>query len=156
MPHTNRKKKSPTTTSSTSTTKKPIVVHTKRKEILDDEGWVHVIDTPRTRRSTVSKNLHTGDFEVNGVQYVTRTLDEMRDEKAYWRRGWEGDDACSALKTLLEERKGSAMGIKNVVVLGLGSLQSARREGRRASFTQLGALETILSSLGELPISAPF
>lgn len=38
--------------------------------------------------------------------------------------------------------------IKNVVVLGLGSLQSARREGRRASWTQLIALTRMLHYLG--------
>ena len=36
----------------------------------------------------------------------------------------------------------------DVVCLGLGSMQSARREGRRASFIQLAALRTIMEILG--------
>jgi len=154
MPHTNRKKKG-TATAASAGDKKKVVVHTKRKEILDDEGWVHVVDTPRTRTrtrgSTVSKgkgNLHAGDFEVNGCQYVNRSLEEMRDEMAYWGKAWESDDACAGLKTELE--KLGEQKIEGVVVLGLGSLQSARREGRRAAFTQLVALRTICSALGRL------
>lgn len=46
--------------------------------------------------------------------------------------------------------------IKNVVVLGLGSLQNARREGRRTSWTQLIALRHILSILGTIHISNSF
>ena len=151
MPHTNRKKKSsPTTVPGEN--KKKVVVHTKRKEVLDEEGWVHVVDTPRTRRSTVSKDaksLHAGDFEVDGVQYINRTLDEMREEFGYWKKSWETDNASADLKKALEGKEGS--GVKKCVVLGLGSLQSARREGRRASFTQLAALETLLSIIGLSP-----
>jgi hypothetical protein len=150
MPHTNRKKKSAAQGAGLNGEgKKKVVVHTKRKEVLDEEGWVHVVDTPRTRSSTVSKgtNLHAGDFEVNGVQYVNRTLEEMRDELAYWKKAWESDDACASLKTELEKLGEQKIG--GVVVLGLGSLQSARREGRRAAFTQLVALQTIMAILSE-------
>ena len=150
MPHTNRKKKASPTTAQGE--KKKVVVHTKRKEVLDEEGWVHVVDTPRTRRSTVSKDaksLHAGDFEVDGVQYVNRTMEEMREELVYWRKAWDGDDACAGLRIALEGK--GECGVKKCVVLGLGSLQSARREGRRASFTQLVALETIISILGLSP-----
>ena len=38
--------------------------------------------------------------------------------------------------------------VTNIIVLGLGSLQSARREGRRATLTQLAALQTIVQHLG--------
>jgi hypothetical protein len=148
MPHTNRKKSTPTTVE-----KKKVVVHTKRKEVLDEEGWVHVVDTPRTssKTSKAVNSLHAGDFEVNGVQYVNRTLDEMREELGYWRRSWEADEACAGLKKTLEGKRKGECGVKRCVVLGLGSLQSARREGRRASFTQLVALETIISILGSSP-----
>lgn len=148
MPHTNRKKKSSPTTAP-GEQKKKVVVHTKRKEVLDEEGWVHVVDTPRTRRSIVSKgakSLHAGDFEIDGVQYINRTLDEMREEFKYWKKSWEADIASVELKKALEGR--GEGGVKKCVVLGLGSLQSARREGRRASFTQLAALETLLSIMG--------
>ncbi|TVY43639.1 hypothetical protein LSUB1_G000997 [Lachnellula subtilissima] len=151
MPHTNRKKKSSPTTVPGEKRKKT-VVHTKRTEVLDEEGWVHVVDTPRTRRSTVSKDaksLHAGDFEVDGVQYINRTLEEMREEFTYWKKSWETDNASAELKKALEGKGGS--GVKKCVVLGLGSLQSARREGRRASFTQLAALETLLSLIGLSP-----
>ncbi|TVY88647.1 hypothetical protein LAWI1_G006343 [Lachnellula willkommii] len=149
MPHTNRKKKS-SPTAAPGEQKKKVLVHTKRKEVLDEEGWVHVVDTPRARRPTVSKDaksLHAGDFEVDGVQYINRTLDEMREEFGYWKKSWEADNACSELKKALEGK--GECGVKKCVVLGLGSLQSARREGRRASFTQLAALETLLSIIGE-------
>ncbi|TVY80808.1 hypothetical protein LSUE1_G003265 [Lachnellula suecica] len=147
MPHTNRKKKNAGAMPLNAENKKT-VVHTKRKEVLDEEGWVHVVDTPRTtRRSTISKAaLHSGDFEINGVQYVNRTLEEMRVELAYWRKAWEIDEACAGLKTALEKLGEQKIG--KVVVLGLGSLQNARREGRRASYTQLVALEIVMAVLG--------
>ncbi|TVY19587.1 hypothetical protein LARI1_G000756 [Lachnellula arida] len=156
MPHTNRKKKSSPTTAP-GEQKKKVVVHTKRKEVLDEEGWVHVVDTPRTRRPTVSKDaksLHAGDFEVDGVQYINRTLDEMREEFGYWKKSWEADNASAELKKAWEDK--GKCGVKKCVVLGLGSLQSARREGRRASFTQLAALETLLSIIAGEKIPAVF
>lgn len=250
MPHTNRKKKTSSSSSSNKPTAKPTLVHVKRQEIQDDDGWTHVIDKPRTRRSTVSRSanggLHVGDFEVNGVSYVNKTLEELKTDYQFWKKGWEEAKECKLLKDRLQgrdaplvpeelaEEEGKNEGldqaaikemdtertvgdgeketnaedkddeatpddqllseleyafnqqafaeaalraaesrrrraeeilrakeavlkyqnsvlsrstIDNVVVLGLGSLQSARREGRRASATQLAALQTIVSIL---------
>ena len=245
MPHTNRKKKP-----STARTNKPTIVHTKRQEILDDEGWTHVVDTPRKRSSTLTKSanggLHTGDFEINGAGYVQRTAEEMEKECAFWRKGWEesasykrlgsllrgevdveeskdeeeiveevedsaeveveaemtqeveadsvqpeqetesksaespehssaevpvlekkdGEDTTEKASETVEENKTEEPPVEeetapvvegpptqrrkvnNIIVLGLGSLQSARREGRRATLTQLAALQTIVQYLG--------
>jgi hypothetical protein len=143
MPHTNRKKNSQNTKS------KPHIVHTKRQQIEDSDGWTHVVDAPR--RSTPAKGkglLHTGDFEKNGVSYIRRTLEEMRKDFEYYTKQWESNEACNDLKRNLGEKEGK-MKVENVIVLGLGSLQSARREGRRASFTQLAALRTIVEILGK-------
>jgi hypothetical protein len=150
MPHTNRKKKTPSTTDG----KKPTVklVHTKRQQIEDDEGWTHVVDTPRkTTLRPKEGQLHTGDFEENGVAYVTRTLDELRGDLEYYTRLWEGESACIVLRERFgnegEVREGRKE-VDSVICLGLGSLQSARREGRRTSFTQLAALRSIIQHLG--------
>ena len=131
--------------------KKPTVIHTKRKEIVDKDGWTHVVDAPsRKPQGKVGKKktaslLHTGDFEVHGVSYVNRTLDEMKTEFEYWKKGWEESSAYLELKKLLDEKKTV---VSDVVFLGMGSLQSSRREGRRASGTQLAALQTMLQVLG--------
>ncbi|KAF4627285.1 hypothetical protein G7Y89_g10870 [Cudoniella acicularis] len=143
---------------------KKVIVPTKRMEVVDDDGWTHVVDAP-TRRSPVSKhngaqeNLqHGGDFTVNGVAFVKRTLQEMQDELGYWRKNWEKSTAPEQLKVLLNKKKGDgSKKISNVVVLGLGSLQIARLEGRRASHTQFAALETVVSILaGEEKIHIVF
>lgn len=145
MPHTNRKKK----TAVDAPARKPTVIHTKRQQLEDDEGWTHIVDKPQTKKFTpkaVSKLLQGGDFEVNGVNYVNRTLEEMREDHEHWQRSWEDRPTCKDLKAKLKdvekERK-----IESVVVLGLGSLQSARREGRRTSSTQLAALQSIVGVL---------
>lgn len=235
MPHTNRKKKTATNQNSLqpSTPRKSVLLtqHTKRTEVEDSDGWTHIIDAPSTRRSNklrhgkgnVGPQLHTGDFEIEGNGYVSRTVEEMGEEVEFWRKGWasfkaekelrrlllgregkeavekeqsektgevKGDDSASdsiqvsgdvaeggdepvtniaedlgtkptkdeqaeaeTIPTLLSTL-GSALDTKgrskidNVIVLGLGSLQSARREGRRASATQLAALQTITNTLG--------
>jgi hypothetical protein len=144
------RKKKPTTTND----KKPTVIHTKRREIVDDEGWTHVIDAPnrkaRAENLKAAPLLHGGDFIVNGVSYVTRTLEEVKQEFEHWKKQWEGSPACAELKSLMVEggEKGERRKPRDVVFLGMGSLQSSRREGRRASATQLAALQTIIDVLG--------
>lgn len=155
MPHTNRKKKS-----SNAGDKKPLpkVVHTKRQQIDDEDGWTHVIDTPRNTKLQLKikegQVLHAGDFERDGVSYVTRTLEELRGDLEYYTKQWESGEGCEKLKELLvgKAKDGERMRVEDVVCLGLGSLQSSRREGRRASLTQLAALRTIIQALGKSPI----
>jgi hypothetical protein len=143
MPHTNRKKKS-TAVGEKKTT--PKLVHTKRQQIEDDDGWTHVIDTPRKSQVKVKEGqLHAGDFERAGVAYVERTIEEMKTDLEYYTKQWEGTEACAGLKEKLVGE--GRVKIGDVVCLGLGSLQSARREGRRSSFTQLAALRTIVETL---------
>lgn len=144
-------KKKPSTTTND---KKPTVIHTKRREIVDDEGWTHVIDAPNRKAKAETLKaaplLHGGDFIVNGVSYVTRTPEELKQEFEYWKKQWEGSSACAELKSLLVEgeQKGERRKTQNAVFLGMGSLQNSRREGRRASATQLAALQMITDVLG--------
>lgn len=115
------------------------IVHTKRREVEDSDGWTHIVDTPRANKALPkSTGFHGGDFEINGVSYINRTLEEMKGDFEHWKKAWDESEACKTLKEMLE-----GLEIENVVVLGLGSLQSSRREGRRASATQLAALQTI-------------
>ena len=155
MPHTNRKKKS-----SIPGEKKPApkLVHAKRKQIEDEEGWTHVIDSPRRQQVKAKEGqlLHAGDWESGGVAYVQRTLEELGADLEYYTKQWEGGESCNALREVFSGRREGEEGkvkgrrrVGNVVCLGLGSLQSARREGRRSSFTQLAALRTILEILGK-------
>ncbi|KAE9364922.1 hypothetical protein N431DRAFT_386858 [Stipitochalara longipes BDJ] len=131
--------------------RKKTVVHTKRKEVVDDEGWTHVVDAPnrkaRAEGLKATPLLHGGDFVRDGVSYLTRTIEELKQEFEHWKKQWEASPANSELRTLLEESK-ERRKIENVVFLGMGSLQNSRREGRRASATQLAALQTIISILG--------
>lgn len=145
MPHTNRKK------NPHYTKPKPRIVHTKRQEVEDSEGWTHVIDAPR--RSTPAKGkdwLHAGDFEKNGASYINRKLEDLRKDFEHYTQQWQTNEACTALTKILGEAEGRKK-VSNVVVLGLGSLQSARREGRRASYTQLAAVRTMMEILGMSP-----
>ncbi len=145
-----RNKKPSTTTND----KKPTVIHAKRRKIVDEEGWTHVIDAPNRKAKTETLKagplLHGGDFIVNGVSYVTRTLEELKQEFEYWRRQWQAGPVCAELKNLLVEggEKGERGKTQNAVFLGMGSLQNSRREGRRASATQLAALQMIIDVLG--------
>jgi hypothetical protein len=132
--------------------KKRNVVHTKRKEVVDEEGWTHVVDAPRRTNipDTSQQVLHGGDFVRDGVSYITRTLEELKTEFEYWKKQWEASSACEELKQVLAgEGKGRQRTIGDVVFLGMGSLQNSRREGRRASATQLAALQTIIGAFGK-------
>lgn len=144
MPHTNRKK------NPQNSRPKSHLVHTKRQQIEDNDGWTHIVDAPR--RSTPAKGkdwLHAGDFEKNGASYINRTLDEVRKDFDHYTQQWENSEAREALKKTLGEWQDTKK-VDRVVALGLGSLQSARREGRRASYTQLAALGTLIQGLGML------
>ncbi|EKD16813.1 hypothetical protein MBM_05282 [Drepanopeziza brunnea f. sp. 'multigermtubi' MB_m1] len=125
------------------------LVHTKRKEVEGHDGWIHIVDKPRSNNTSTkikTQLLQGGDFEVNGVSYVNRTLVELKEEFEHFKRSWEDRPACKDLKEKMRQME-KIQKIENVVVLGLGSLQSARREGRRASSTQLAALQTIVGGL---------
>ncbi|KAH7360149.1 hypothetical protein BKA65DRAFT_179782 [Rhexocercosporidium sp. MPI-PUGE-AT-0058] len=143
---TRKKKKTPTKTPSPVT---PTIVHTKRKEIEGEDGWIHIVDKPRSNQPDAKpkkQSLLGGDFEIRGVSYINRTLVEMKEDFEHWKRSWEERPICHDLKEKLKDVEKDRK-IENVVVLGLGSLQSARREGRRSSATQLAALQTIVSGL---------
>ncbi|EPQ65338.1 Bgt-2956 [Blumeria graminis f. sp. tritici] len=132
----------------------------KRKQVVDTEGWTHVVRKPRGTgyskdRRVVRSNTHAGDFEINGVPYLDRTLENLHQEFCHWKKEWEESSACEKLQILLLKRKGSCgmKKVSNIVVLGLGSLLSARRDARRSSGTQLAAVQTILEILGpEIPV----
>lgn len=151
MPHTRSKKKKAAAIAANGEKK---VVHTKRQQIEDEEGWTHVVESStRTRIVSEKEKWLVGDFQRDGVSYVTKTMEEMRKDLGFYTKLWEEDGACSQLKGKLLESIGR-MKVEGVVCLGLGSLQSARREGRRASWTQLAALRTIMDILGMYGISA--
>ncbi|KAG4438876.1 hypothetical protein IFR05_005611 [Cadophora sp. M221] len=143
-----RKKKTKTATK-TASPATPTIVRTKRKEIEGEDGWIHIVDKPRSNQPDAKAKkqlLQGGDFEIKGVSYVNRTLVEMKEDFEHWKRSWEERPTCQALQEKLKDVEKDKK-IENVVVLGLGSLQSARRDGRRASLTQLAALQTIVSGL---------
>ncbi|KAH8594136.1 hypothetical protein B0O99DRAFT_189157 [Bisporella sp. PMI_857] len=139
MPHTNRKKKG-----ASAAKPGPKIVHSKRQEIEDSDGWTHVVNArPRSNTHQHEKvdgvQSHVGDFEKSGFSYVTRTLGETEHDLWYFTKMWQDDSASIKLGTVLPSAD-----IKNIVCLGLGSLQNARREGRRDTWYQLCALRSIL------------
>jgi hypothetical protein len=152
MPHTNRKKKN------AGAPQKKVIVHTKRKEVLDEEGWTHVIDKPQpkpnaTETPATKENEElwaiAADFKIGNAYYVDRTLEEYEVEYSRARKAWGRSEACRQLKVLLEGKTEEESSIENVVCLGLGSFQNARGEGRKASFMQLVALQDLIDGLGE-------
>lgn len=156
MPHTNRKKKTPA-----GAPPKKHIIHTKRQEIEDDEGWTHVIDAPSSRHSksksinpdklSLIAGLGGGDYEIGGIAYVKRTPEELGRDLEYYTRKWEGSEGFRGLREMMEgvgRRK-----VEDVVCLGLGSLVVARREHRRASWTQFVALRSVMELLGMSHIS---
>ena len=150
MPHTNRRKKSSTATTGEKKPN-PKILHTTRQYLEDDDGWIHIVDTPRQSQVTIKEgSLHTGDFERNGVAYVERTLEDLKQDLEYYTKLWESGEACEILRERLSTVAGERLKIGDVVCLGLSSLQSARREGRRRSFVQLAALRSIVQILGML------
>lgn len=149
MPHTNRKKKSSAAGNGNGDT----VVQTKRKQVEDTEGWTHVVGGGKNTGGGGARS-YEGDFMRGGVAYIERSVEEMKGEMEAYRKQWESSDAAKELKEILQGRNEG--GVKSIVCLGLGSLQSAIREGRRSSFTQLAAVMMILEELGELVILGVF
>lgn len=152
MPHTNRKKKNGSGENANADVAmngaektKKIVQPMKRKQVEGGDGWTHVVGGGK-KAGGGEAWTHAGDFVKDGVAYIERTVEEMRGDLEYYTKQWESSEAAKQLKDILKGRSG----VKNVVCLGLGSLQSARREGRRSSFTQLAALMMILEEFGEL------
>ncbi|QSZ35617.1 hypothetical protein DSL72_008487 [Monilinia vaccinii-corymbosi] len=123
---------------------KRIIRPTRRKQVEDAEGWTHVVGGGKKVGGGGESWTHAGDFMINGAAYIERTVEEMREDLEFYGRKWEGSEAAKELRGLLRWR----CQVKSVVCLGLGSLQSARGEGRRASFTQLAALMMILEAFG--------
>lgn len=98
MPHTNRKK------NPNNTKPKLHIVHTKRQQIEDNDGWTHIVDAPRRSTPVKGKDwLHAGDFEKNGASYINRTLEEVRKEFEHYTKQWESNEACDALRKTLGE-----------------------------------------------------
>ncbi|TQS39455.1 hypothetical protein Golomagni_00019 [Golovinomyces magnicellulatus] len=122
----------------------------KRREVLDTEGWTHVVNksgkTLQAQKiSAAGSPMHIGDFEINGIAYLNRTLEDVKKEFYFWQKQWEGSSSCAELKKKLRNLKETCKTceINDFVVLGIGSLLSARREARRCSATQLAAVLTI-------------
>ncbi|TEY27348.1 hypothetical protein BOTCAL_1120g00020 [Botryotinia calthae] len=144
MPHTNRKKKSGARETGEETEKTiKIAQSTKRKQIEDGEGWTHVVGGGK-KTGAAETWTHAGDFVNDGVAYIERSMVEMQTDLENYRKQWESSEAAGQLKKILHGRSA----VKSVVCLGLGSLQSARSEGRWSSYTQLAALMMIIEELG--------
>lgn len=147
MPHTNRKKRSGTASASQG----PKIIHTKRQLLNDDEGWTHVVDAKKTTKTLEVKELGhkpwDGDVISGETAIVTMDYREMQAEHARFKQQWENSEACASLKAIMAEKKDSIK-ISSVVCLGLGSLQDWKLQMRRASHTQVAALQTMLECLG--------
>jgi hypothetical protein len=141
--------------------------HTKRRLLVDADGWTHVVDRPGAQRcgdgedSTGSPLLQSADM----------TVDEMSREHQRHCKQWERSEACAELKARIagamadvqnptasnnnkhsrdsDSNSNRIMAISSIVCLGLGSLQSLSSQLRQTSHTQLAALGTIRSALGK-------
>lgn len=130
----------------------------KRKEIKDADGWTYVVrKSPSSevsricapcKSSTAKLVSFSGDYEINGVIYIHRTLEDVKSEFLMWQKQWEESPSCKELEEKIRNnRVHSFHGIDNAIVLGLGSLLSARRDARRCSATQLAALLSLVQFL---------
>lgn len=145
MPHTNSRKSSGSKTSK----KSPKDVRTKRVIVKDDDGWAHVVGGRLIKPDANKMKLEKGDFELNGTQYLNKTFDQIAKEYENFRKIWEQSDACKELIELVRPYAENN-GVKNVVIMGLGSLQAMSGALNRTSYTQLAALITIMATLGML------
>lgn len=166
MPHTNRKKKTPSVPAAAAAPAHH--GHTKRVLVDDGQGWTHVVEEMRSRggrrsgarnsaRNVVARTPATAMASQEGhdaaVEYLDMDLDGLAREVDFWARGWEESKACGELVQKIRATQVTVEGgqqrapIDKVVCLGLGSLHAARREGRRASCTQLAALRTMMGVL---------
>jgi SRR1 len=140
--------------------------HTKRRLLVDKDGWTHVVDHPRVQGRGNSEDS-TGSPPA---QSADMTVDEMSREHQRHCKQWEGSDSYTELKARIagamadvqnlstgsnnkhsrdnDSNSNRVMAITNIVCLGLGSLQSLSSQLRQTSHTQLAALETIRSALG--------
>lgn len=140
MPHTNSR------TSTATKRKQAKPVRTKRVILEDDEGWAHVVGG-KTHKSRATQNPKTekGDFSLGQLQYVNKTLEELKKEYHSAQRAWEKSSACGELKGLLKGEN-SIKSVDNVVVFGLGTFQAVEAQHSRTSLTQLCALQTLIAS----------
>lgn len=141
MPHTKSK-------SSSGSAKTPKMIRTKRAIIEDDDGWAHVVGGRVIKPDTNKMKLEKGDFEINGSQYLNKTFDQVSNEYDGFKKAWDQSAAVTELTALLLPYKENKQ-LKNVVVMGLGSLQTMSAVFNRTSYTQLAALTTIMATIGK-------
>jgi hypothetical protein len=152
MPHTNRRK-TPTSAPSQSPRGVPKAGFIKRQIVEDDDGWTHVIGERKVKDKSLAKGpnalaLYKGDFSIDGVEYVDKTLEEIAVDYELYKKQWDQSDACAELKSGLAEHVGRRE-IDNVVCLGLGSFQSLSGQFTRHSHLQLAALAKIMDILSK-------
>lgn len=154
MPHTNSR------TSQASKHKATKPIHTKRQIVESEDGWAKVVGG-RTRKPNTNAKTRgeaESDFSIGPYHYVTKTLEEVKEEyERSWKR-WKESEDCEMLRERLvrvkETLKNNKRVISNIVVLGLGSFQNAESTHTSNSYSQLAALETLITELGleDLPV----
>lgn len=92
-----------------------------------------------------------GDFLQNGAAYINRSVEEMKGDLEYYTKQYVEEGKVRELAERMRIDFGIEGKVENVVCLGLGSLQNARREARRGSWVQLVALRILVEVLGRLP-----
>lgn len=143
MPHTNRRKKTAN------------LVHTKRTQVEDSDGWTHVVDAKKgDQRASLKKDAARSNQQVGTVvsgntkyEFAIMSYEEIETEHQRVQRQWEASEDEARLKKLLASYS-EKHNITRVVCLGLGSLQNLSQVRRRTAHTQLLALQTITAALG--------
>ncbi|OAP65661.1 hypothetical protein AYL99_01633 [Fonsecaea erecta] len=156
MPHTSRKKKN---------------IHSKRREIVDDDGWTRVTSNSSTPPTVELRNQTKGEWEqipngsagvhtlVGGLRSLSSpmppvkgsTLETMRAQFARIEERWLKTDLCRRLEQILRDRiltRGCR--ISNCAVFGTGSFCGDAVhwiDRHESAYFQLAAFRTVVQSI---------
>lgn len=135
MPHTTRRRPTPSL---------------KHQHLTTPDGWTHVFRGTSAQKHAPRPPLLSPTQLPHGV-----TLANVQETYAKYTRQWRESERCAELVRVLErevvpgvaeERERiDGSGVRNCVVLGLGSLSGG--DGREYSWWQLVALQTVLGVL---------
>ena len=137
--------------------------HSKRAQVLDDEGWTHVTTTTSRRPAPRSHNpIKAVEDQLTPAEFPDDLAFERLKDRYEWHKGrWQESMIWNAVKRTLnaELSRWPPGSIDNCVCVGLGSPSGLLRGGlvdrRSVSLFQLAALVSILEFIcTDDPLSA--
>ena len=126
--------------------------HTKRAQVLDDEGWTHVTTTTSRRQAPRTHDpIKAVEDQLTPAEFPDGfTFEKLKDRYEWHKERWQESMTWIAVKGTLkaELSRWPPGSIDNCVCVGLGSPSGLLRGGlvdrRSVSLSQLAALVSIL------------